>query len=296
MLRFWNRPDRAAYLFIAPALTILFVFTVVPLLSTVIISMLDMDVFLTVKGFVGLDHFARLIRDDRFWEAAAHTLYFAGVEVPLQMVLALLVAVFVAKNTPFRKFLRSVFFVPAICSFTVIGIMASFLLDPLIGMYPYQLTQLGLPKLEFFRDPLWAMPSIITLTVWKSFGYSMIILVAGIQGIPESYYEAAELDGAGPLRKFASITLPSLMPALSFCIITTMIGALQVFDQIFVTTQGGPLNKTETIVGYIYNTGFKNAPFDLGYASSISVALFALIMLVTLLMNSYFLKKESDMG
>jgi ABC-type sugar transport systems, permease components len=295
-LRVWNRPDRAAYLFIAPALAVLFLFTVVPLLATLVISTLDMDVFLQVKGFVGFDHFSALFRDERLLDAALHTIYFAGVEVPLQIALALLIAVYVSKNTRFRKFLRSVYFVPSICSFTAIGILASFLLDPQTGVYPTYLTDLGLPRLEFFRDPTWAMPSVILLTVWRSFGYSMIILVAGIQSIPDSYYEAAQLDGASKPRQFFSITVPMLMPALSFTVITTMIAALQVFDQIFVTTQGGPLNKTETIVGYIYNTGFQMAPYDLGYASAISVMLFVLIMAITLVMNQYFLRKESDMA
>lgn len=293
---YWNRPDKAAYLFVAPALLILLMFTVIPLIATMVISTLDMDVFLMIKDFVGFDHFIKLSGDERLIEAAIHTLYFAGVEVPLQIILALLIAVYVSKNTVFRKFLRSIFFVPSICSLTAIGIIASFLLDPQTGVYPLYLTQLGLPRLEFFRDPVWAMPSVITLTVWRNFGYSMIILVAGIQAIPDSYYEAAQLDGAGKVKQFFTITMPMLMPAFSFCVITTTISALQVFDQIFVTTQGGPLNKTETIVGYIYNTGFKMAPYDLGYASAISVSLFVVIMAITLLMNQYFLHKESDMN
>lgn len=295
-LNVWNRPEKAAYLFIAPALAVLLLFTVVPLLATLVISTLDMDVFLQVKGFVGLDHFEHLFKDDRLIESIKHTLYFTGVEVPLQIALALLTAVYVSRNTRYRKFLRSVYFVPSICSFTAIGIVASFLLDPQTGVYPSYLAHLGLPRLEFFRDPAWAMPSVIALTVWRSFGYSMIILVAGIQSIPESHYEAAQLDGAGKIKQFFTITIPMLIPSLSFCIITTTISAMQVFDQIFVTTQGGPLNKTETIVGYIYNTGFKMAPYDLGYASAISVLLFVVVMAITLLMNQYFLRREADLG
>lgn len=289
-----NRPQRAAYLFIAPALILLFVFTIVPLLSTLVISVLNMDVFLKVSGFASFEHFKRIWEDDRFWNALRNTFYFAAVEVPIQVTLALLVAVFVSKNTAFRKFLRSAFFLPSICSFTAIGIVWSFLLDPQTGMYPYYLSVLGLPRLEFLRDPVLAMPSVIVMTVWKSFGYTMVILVAGLQGIPQSYYEAAELDGAGKARQFFSITVPNLIPSLSFCIITTTIAALQVFDQIFVTTQGGPLFKTETLVAYIYNVGFKMAPYDLGYASAISVTLFTMIMVIALVMNQYFMKKETS--
>ena len=149
-----NRPQRAAYLFIAPALILLFVFTIVPLLSTLVISVLNMDVFLKVSGFAGFEHFKRIWEDDRFWNALRNTFYFAGVEVPIQVILALLVAVFVSKNTAFHKFLRSAFFLPSICSFTAIGIVWSFLLDPQTGMYPYYLSVLGLPRLEFLRDPV----------------------------------------------------------------------------------------------------------------------------------------------
>ncbi|QMV45047.1 carbohydrate ABC transporter permease [Cohnella cholangitidis] len=295
-LRSWlTRPERAAYLFLLPSALILTVFIVIPLVATLVISMLNMDVFLKSADFAGADHFRQLLDDESFWNALKNTAYFAVVEVPLQVIVSLLAAVYVANNTRFRKFLRSVFFLPAICSFTAIGIAWSFLLDPQTGLYTEYLFNLGLPRIAFLRDPHWAMPTVILTTVWKTFGYSMMLLVAGLQNIPNSYYEAAEIDGAGSLRKFVSVTLPMLIPALSFTIITTTIGALQVFDQVFVMTHGGPLNKTETIVSYIYNVGFSMAPYDLGYASAISVALFVLIMIITLSMNRFFTNKETSM-
>jgi len=285
-------PERAAYWFIAPALTFIFLFTLVPLAATLGISLLRMDIFMNGASFAGLDHFKRLLADDMFWNALRNTLYFTVLEVPLQIAAALAAAVFVSKTSPFRKLMRSALFLPSICSLTAIGIMWSFLLDPQSGLYPQYLTQIGLPRLEFLRDPDLAMPTLILMTVWRSFGYSMIILVAGIQGIPDSYYEAAQIDGAGRMRQFRSVTVPMVIPALSFCVITSIIAALQVFDQIFVTTKGGPLDRTETIVTYIYKSGFQTAPFDLGYSSAISVALLVVIMVVTLSMNRYFLGKE----
>jgi multiple sugar transport system permease protein len=296
ILHYVNKPERAAYLFIFPALAILFVFTLIPVISTLVISMLQMDIFLKSAQFIGFEHYGRLLQDDKFWNALFNTAYFALLAVPLQIAVALIAAVFLTRNTLFSKFVRSALFLPSVCSLTAIGIMWSFLLDPQTGMYPHYLVQLGLPRLEFLRDPQLAMPSIILMTVWKSFGFSMIILVAGMQNIACSYYEAAQIDGAGKTRQFFSITVPMLIPSLSFCIITATIAALQVFDQIFVTTQGGPLDKTETVVTYIYNTGFRSAPYDLGYASAISVALLAFIMVVTLSMNRYFLNKESSDG
>ncbi|HEY0827822.1 MAG TPA: sugar ABC transporter permease, partial [Bacilli bacterium] len=269
-------------------------FTTIPLLATVVISTLRLDIFLKSTEFTAFANFEKLLGDELFWNSLKNTIYFTFVEMPLQIIVALLVAVYVSKNTLFRKFLRSVFFLPSICSLTAIGIVWAFLLDPQTGTYPYYLHQLGLPRLEFLRDPQLAMPSIIVMTVWRSFGYSMIILVAGLQSIPQTYYEAAQIDGASRTNQFFKITIPMLIPALSFCVITATISALQVFDQIFVTTQGGPINKTETMVNYIYNIGFKWAPYDLGYASAISVTLLVLIMCITLTMNHYFLKKETS--
>ncbi|WP_373231093.1 carbohydrate ABC transporter permease [Cohnella sp.] len=293
-LNFFKKPQGAAYLFILPALVILLVFTVIPLLATIVISVLDMDIFLKGASYSGMENFQKLLSDERYWNAMKNTFYFTFVQMPLQIMLALVVAVFVSTNTLFRKILRTAFFLPFVCSLTAIAIVWSFLLDPQTGLYTHYLHLIGLPRLEFLRDPELAMPTVILMTVWRNFGYSMIILMAGIQSIPKSYYEAAQIDGASKLKQFKNITIPMLIPALSFCVITTTISALQVFDQIFVTTQGGPLFRTETVVNYIYNTGFKLAPYDLGYASAISVSLMVVIMLITLSMNRYFLNNETS--
>ena len=292
ILKYFNKPQNAAYIFILPAILILLIFSVVPLLMSVIMSFLKINIFLNGISFDGIKNFEKILVDERFWNSFKNTVYFVILEVPFQIILALLVGVYVCKNTKFRKFLRSTFFLPAVCSMTAIGIVWSFLLDPQIGMYPHFLTLLGAPALQFLRDPVLAMPLIIFITVWKNFGFSMVILVAGIQSIPNNYYEAAEIDGATKIEQFFKVTIPLLIPSLTFCIITNTIGSLQVFDQIFVITQGGPLFKTETIVAYIYNVGFNNSPYDLGYASSIAVVLFSLIVLLTLIMNNYLTQKE----
>jgi multiple sugar transport system permease protein len=291
---YFNKPQRAAYLFILPSVIVLVLFTVIPLVNSVIISFLNMDPFLQNIQFVGMDNFSALLQDERFWNALKNTFYFAAVEMPLQVIIALLIAVGVSKNTLFNKLMRSIFFVPVVCSMAAMGIVWSFLLDPQMGAFPYYLNLLGFPRLEFLRDPVLAMPSVILMTVWKNFGYSMVILIAGIQSIPNSYYEASEIDGATKVQQFFNVTVPMLIPAISFCVITNTIGSLQVFDQIYVTTQGGPLFKTESIVAYIYSTGFSTAPYNLGYSSAIAVVLFIIIIVVTLLMNSYFLRKETS--
>ncbi|UUZ95259.1 sugar ABC transporter permease [Paenibacillus sp. P25] len=155
LFQYWNKPERAAYLFITPSLLILLLFTAVPLISTLWISLLKLDIFLQDIRFLGLDNYARLWHDDRFWNALGNTVYFTLVEMPLQLIAALFTAVVVSKNTLTRKFLRSVFFLPSICSMTAIGIVWSFLLDPQMGMYPYALVKLGRRSCSFCAIRRW---------------------------------------------------------------------------------------------------------------------------------------------
>lgn len=289
---FFKKPKGAAYLFILPAFITLLIFTIIPLVYAVIISFQNLNIFLGPAKFVGLANFAKLLSDDRFWNALKNSLIFL-VEVPIQIILGLVVAVFLSKNTLFRKFARTIFFVPTICSLTAIAIVWSFMLDAQIGLYPYYLTSIGLPRLQFLSDPRLAMPTIILTTVWKNFGMTMMILIAGIQSIPTSYYEASQLDGANGIVQFFNVTLPLLVPSLGFCIITNTIGSLQVFDQIYVMTQGGPLHTTETLVMYIYNVGFATQPYDLSYASAIAIILFIIIMVISLLSNNFLTRRET---
>lgn len=279
--KYWNRPNHAAYLFLLPSMLILFVFACIPLAASLIISLLNMNIFFTDTGFAGFANFMNAFTDSRFWNALLNTLYFVVLEVPLQIIIGLLVANALQKTSWFNKMARSIFFLPVVCSMAAIGIVWSILLDPNIGYVTALLEKLGLSGLGFFRDANMAMPTVILMTVWKNFGYTMSILVVGIQGISQSYYEAAQIDGAGKMRQFFSITLPLLKPTLGFCMITNTIGSLQVFDQVYVTTQGGPQYRTETLVQYIYKTGFSQ-PYDLGYASALSVLLLIVILAISL--------------
>lgn len=134
------------------------------------------------------------------------------------------------------------------------------------------------------------MPTVIVVTAWKGFGYTLTLLAAAVLNIPQSLYEAAQMDGAGSFQKFIHITIPGIWPTISFCIITTTISAMQMFDQAYVMTQGGPLNRTETVVQYIYDRGFQTAPYDLGYASAISVYLFVIVAVMTFVLRRFVLK------
>lgn len=264
-----------------PSLLVLLIFAVIPLVTSLIISLFDMNIFFTDTAFAGVTNFARIFQDKRFWNALLNTVVFVVFEVPLQIVIGLLVANALVKATFFNKVARSIFFLPVVCSMAAVGIVWSILLDTNIGFVPYLLEQVGIHNATFFRNAKTAMPTVVAMTIWKNFGYTMSILVVGIQGISRSYYEAAEIDGAGRMAQFFRITLPLLRPTLGFCMITNTIGSLQVFDQVYVTTQGGPQFKTETLVQYIYKTGF-NDPYDLGYACALSVILLCVILVISL--------------
>lgn len=286
--------QKCAYLFIMPSMIILTIFVFIPLVSSLVISLLNMNIFMKDISFAGLTNFKQLFQDSRVGNATFNSLYFTLFEVPLQVGLALLLAMYVAKNNKYTKLLRSTYYLPFVCSMTAISIVWSMLLDPNMGLVPYWLEQIGLDSVSFLKDPNLAMPTVIVVTAWKGFGYTLTLITAAVLNISASLYEAADMDGAGQWKKFIHITIPGIFPTISFCVVTTTISALQVFDQTYVMTQGGPLNRTETVVQYIYDRGFQTAPYDLGYASSISVYLFVIIAVITFVLKKLILNKGEE--
>jgi len=283
--------QRSAYLFILPSMTILMIFVFVPLIASLIISLMNMNIFMNDISFAGVRNFTRLFQDGRVGNATFNSFYFALFEVPLQVGLALLLSIYVAKDNKYTRALRSIYYLPFVCSMTAVGIVWSMLLDPNLGLVPYVLRLFGLESVSFLKDPNLAMPTIIVVSAWKGFGYTLTLITAAVLNVSASLYEAAQMDGANLWQKFVHITIPGIWPTISFCIVTTMIGALQMFDQAYVMTQGGPLNRTETLVQYIYDRGFQTAPYDLGYASAISVYLFVIIAVLTFILRRYVLEK-----
>ncbi len=286
--------QRSAYLFILPSMLILTVFVFVPLGASLIISLLNMNIFMNDISFAGMKNFVRLFKDSRVNNATFNSFYFALFEVPLQIGLALMFSLFVAKNNRYTRALRTIYYLPFVCSMTAIGIVWSMLLDPNMGLVPYLLRLTGAGSVSFLKDPALAMPTIIAVSAWKGFGYTLTLITAAVLNVSASLYEAAEIDGANLFRKFIHITIPGIWPTVSFCIVTTMISALQMFDQAYVMTQGGPLNKTETVVQYIYDRGFQTAPYDLGYASAISVYLFIIIAVITFVLRRFVLERGGE--
>ena len=179
-----------------PSILVLFVFAIIPLMACLVISLFDMNIFFTDTSFTGAHNFITAFQDTRFWNALLNTVIFVLFEVPLQIVIGLLTANALVKTSLFNKAARSIFFLPVVCSMAAVGIIWSILLDTNIGFIPYLLEQIGIHNATFFRNAKTAMPTVIAMTVWKNFGYTMSILVVGIQGISQSYYEASEIDGA----------------------------------------------------------------------------------------------------
>lgn len=288
----YEKSQKQAYLFLLPSLIILTVFVFIPLIGAVVISLTDIDIYMQGFSFVGISNYIKAFHDNRVWNATFNTFFFAVLEVPLQVFLALVILMLMQKNTKFDKCLRSVFYLPYVCSMTAISIVWSMMLNVNSGMIPYLLSKAGIQMPNLLGSTTWAMPTVVFVSVWKGFGYTLTLLSAAALGVSQSLYEAAELDGATNIQKFFHVTIPGIKNTIGFCLVTTLIQALQVFDQIYVMTNGGPMNKTETLVGYIYNRGFQTAPFNMGYASAIAVYLFLIIAVVTGVLRKYTFGQE----
>lgn len=289
-----EKNQKIAYLFLTPALIVLTLFVFIPLIGAFWISLTNIDIYMKDFSFMYLENYLRVFKDERVWNATFNTVIFAILEVPLQILLALLLLMFMSKNNRFHKLLRTAFYLPYVCSMTAISIMWSMLINTNYGILPYWLSKIGIEMPNLLNSVEWAMPTVIFVSVWKGFGYTLTILSAAALGISTTTYEAAEIDGASEFQKFIYVTIPGIKHTIGFCVVTTLISALQVFDQIYVMTNGGPQYKTETLVGYIYNRGFQTAPFDLGYASTVAVYLFLIIMLITFAMRKYTFEEGEE--
>lgn len=289
-----KKRERAGLLFVMPSMIIFTVFVFVPLIIAFVFSFLKFDMMFNNFEFQRLNNYIKLIKDGRFWNALLNTMYYTVFTVPLLIGLALVVAVMIKKKGWLSGFCKSVYFIPAICSMTIVSIIWSFLVNPDIGMFSYWFKLLGFEPINVLSSPKWAMPTVILVGVWKNFGFNMVILLAGLNGIDESYYEAANMDGAREGQKFMRITVPMLMPTLSFVVVNSIIGSFQVFDQVYVMTKGGPLFKTQTLVQLIYSTAFDS--FNMGYASTIAVALFLITFIISLFTFKAMTKGEEDLS
>lgn len=295
VLKYWNKPNHAAYLFVAPAFLVLLLFSLLPLIVSFFISTLDVTTYFSNIKFIGIDNFVEAFHDRRFIRSFRTTGLFILFDVPVGMLFAMLVAALVS-GTGFRdKFCRTVYILPIICSSTVVAIMWKLFLNPNVGWGVYFLERLGFPKLAIFSNRDLAIYGIIFISIWRGFGITCIILVAAMQGVAEELYDAAILDGAGRWDQFWSITVPGISSTLWFLFITRVVGSFQVFDLIYTITNGGPNHSTETVVSYIYSVAF-NTDNRLGYATAMSEILFVIILAVSVVMYGKMIKQEKEGG
>ena len=241
--------------------------------------------------FVGWKNFIEAFHDDRFINSLKVTAIFTLIEVPIQVAGALVIAAFITKNNLKNKLLRAIYFLPVICSATAVGIMWRMILHSNIGFVTATLRSMGLGKINFLNTPGLTVFVVGFISLWRSFGISAIIYVTAIQQVSASLYEAAEMDGAGKVRQFFHITVPSIRPTFWYILMTRFAGALQIFDIIYITTNGGPNYTTESTVTYIYSRAFSSAS-SMGYASAMSVILFTVIMAVTVFMYRKMNKED----
>lgn len=279
-------------IFILPSAIVLLLFTLWPIIQAFWMSLHDWSFLSRERPLIGLDNYLELLDDRRFWNALWNTVVYTLAAVPLQIVLALFLAIGLNGNLHGRAFLRAAFFVPVISSLAVMAIVWSFLFDPDIGLVSAWMANVGLPRVAWLRQPETAMLAIIIVGVWKTIGFNTVILMAGLQGISAEQYEAASIDGASAWQKLRAITIPGLRQTLLFVTIISVIASLQVFDQVFVMTRGGPLFATETLVTYLYHQGF--TLFRMGYASAISWVLFLIIVGISLVQLRFFRYQEVD--
>jgi multiple sugar transport system permease protein len=283
------RQDVAGYVFILPSMLFLAVFVIYPILSAFYLSF-HRYTLLEPPAWRGLDHYFELLEDPRFAKALVNTFLFALMTVPVGTCLSLLLAALI--NKPLRGILlyRTAYYLPVVASFVAVSFIWLWLFEPQFGMLNQLLEAVGLPGLAWLRDPSTALLSIALLSIWKNAGFNMVIFLAGLQGIPQYLYEAAEIDGASAVQRFRHITIPMLSPTTFFVFVVYFIGALQMFVQSWILTQGGPLDSTLTVVYLIYQNGFE--ALKMGYACAMSVVLFLFIALVTYL-NTRILKYEA---
>ncbi len=276
----------APYLFLMPALLTLAIFFFLPILAAFLMSFTDLDIYALADirnvRFVLLDNYGKLFGDPLFWRALLNTLYFVLVGGPLSIAVSLSSAILInSRQLRFKYLFRPVFFLPVVTTLVAVAAVWRYLYHPRFGLINYVLSLFGVSPVDWLGDPVWAMPALILLAVWKNFGYNMMIFLAGLQAIPESLYEAAHLDGANRLQQHWYITLPQLAPTTVFVTIITVIGYFQLFAEPYVMTQGGPLNSTLSIVLYLYQQGFRW--WQMGYASAIAFVLFFFVLAFSLL-------------
>lgn len=274
------REAALGYLFILPSVVGVLLWQAGPMIYSVWLSLTDWDV-LTTARFIGFANFAKMVREPLFWKSLIVTTYFTIVIVPLNLIAGFAVALLLNTRVRGIAFYRTIYYLPTIVPQVASAILWLWLFNSDFGLINAFLNHLGLPKIYWFQDERWAMPAFWIMSVWGSVGAGMIIYLAGLQGIPQELYEAADVDGATAWKKLWHITIPQMSPIIFFNLVMGIIGTFQVFTQAYLITNGGPNNATLFYVLYLYRNAFEW--FEMGYAAALAWVLFVIILLLTLL-------------
>lgn len=283
---------KLALILIAPAILGFGVFTVYPTIRGLYLSLTKYSLLAPPK-WVGLDNYIRMFSDGVFWQSVWVTLYYVLLTVVFTVLFAVLTAVVLHRLTK-STLVRGLIILPFLVSNVVAGMVWTWMLDPQAGIVNHLITAFGLDHISFLGQPAWVVPTLAWISVWKSMGYTALLVFAGLQTIPGSVYEAGRLDGASERNMFFSITLPLLRPIMALVGVITILSSFQVFDIVAVTTKGGPVNSSNVLQMYIYNLAF--GQFDYGYASAISVGMFVILLAVTFIQLRVTRADQSDVG
>ena len=287
--KFRLKKENAPYFFLAPAVILFAIFTIYPFVRTLFLSLQVRDG--GIYNWVGLQNYIKLIKDPVFLKSLRNTFFFLLVQVPIMTSLAMLVALGLdSALIKFKSLFRVSYITPAVTGLVAYSIVFSLLLNKDFGLVNYLLSKVGIESIPWLTEPMWARISIIMAITWRWTGYNTVIMLSGLQGIPNTLYEAAEIDGAGRLQKFFYITLPQMKPIILFSVVLSTIGTLRLFSEPYILTEGGPSNSTLTIAQYLYRTGFRY--FKFGYASAVSYVL----IILTAIFSYFQLKIGGEEG
>jgi multiple sugar transport system permease protein len=269
----------SGYLFILPNFIGFIVFMLFPILFGFYIMFTDWNLS-AERQFIGLKNFETLVKDRLFWKSLVNSIYYSFIAVPTGIFIAFWLALALNRKLRGMILFRTLFFLPQITLTVAAATVWRWIYQPEVGLINYLLGLIGIEGPNWIHSTSWAMPSVIIMSNWQGVGFAMLILLAGLQGIPDELYEATALDGANGWQQLRFVTLPMLSPALFFVIVTSLIGAFQSFDQFFVLTNGGPADATTTLTLYIFNNAFKF--FKMGYGAALAAVLFLLILVITI--------------
>lgn len=287
-----RRQTRTAYLFLGLPLLFFLIVRFLPTLMALRMSLFDWNILKEAQPFVGLENYARLAQDDRFLGALKNTALYTVIGVPAQIALGLAVALMLGRVTALRGLYRALYFAPYVTPIVAAAWVWQWLFSPQFGPVNTFLTWLNIPPQAFLTSPSQALATTAALIVWQNLGFQIVLFLAGLAAIPRTFYEAAEIDGATGVQTFRSITLPLLNPTLVFSVVTGTISYLQLFTQVVnlnFTDQGGPLGSTMTVALYIYQLAFGR--FQMGYASAVTVVLFVIILLITVIQLKFLTRR-----